>query len=452
MNFKELQISEDILKAIVEAGFKEPSEIQEKAIPIIKQEKDVIAESATGSGKTLAFAVQIIEKAVKTGKVQSMVLVPTRELCEQVAKEIKKFSKHKKLNIACIYGGIAYGPQIQALEHSEIVVGTPGRVLDLIEKGNLKTNNISILVIDETDRLLDMGFLPDVSAIIEEIPKERQTLLFSATIDADVEAIGRKYMKHPEFVQAKSEVSPELLEQEFYDLGMESKFSLLVHMLKHDTSELVMVFCNTRHQVDSLTRNLLKQGVKAAAIHGGLTQSRRNKTIDEFKGQDIHVLVASDVAARGLDIPHVSHVYNYDTPKTATEYIHRIGRTARAGKEGRAVTLIASRDYENFSRIVRDERLKINRRELPNFNKVAFLSQEYGDRRRGGGGFSRGQGRRFSGGSGSFSKGMRSGGDREGYQRRSSSGFSRGRSFSRDERSEGGRRQRFSGHSRQRRF
>ncbi|MBI2449003.1 DEAD/DEAH box helicase [Candidatus Pacearchaeota archaeon] len=384
MKFEELNIDKDVLKVINEMKFSEMTEIQEKALPLIKAGEDVIGESATGSGKTLAFAIHLIEKSVKAGSVQSLVLVPTRELCEQVSKEIRKFSKYKGLNIASIYGGVSYAPQKDMLKKSEIVVGTPGRILDHIRQGTFETHNIRIFVIDEVDRMLDMGFIHDVDQIIKNIPLKRQTLLFSATIDSDIEYLARKYMKNSKLISAENHVDPLLLRQYYYDVPGRNKFSLFVHLLKNDRTNLVIVFCNTRHNVDFLSRNLRKQGINARSLHGGLTQSRRNNIMDMFRASDINVLVASDVAARGLDIKNVSHVYNYDMPKTQDEYIHRIGRTARAGKEGKAISVVSERDYDNFSKIIRD--IPIERLETPKFDRVVFIAYKkegFGDRNRG---------------------------------------------------------------------
>ncbi len=423
MKFEELGIDQDILKVLYELKFEEPTEIQEKAIPLIKAGHDVIGESATGSGKTLAFAVQLIENSVRGAGVQALILVPTRELCEQVSKEIKKFSRYKNLTIASVYGGVSYGPQTDLLARAEIVVGTPGRILDHVQRGTFATHQIKFLVIDETDRMFDMGFIKDVTEIIRNVSPKRQTMLFSATINPDVEHIGRKYMKEPKMVSAVVEVDPSLLHQFYYEVSSGNKFSLLVHLVRHDKVGLVMVFCNTRRNVDFLSTNLRKQGVEAHPIHGGLSQNQRNKVMDLFKDNKIHVLVASDVAARGLDIKNVSHVYNYDLPKTEEEYIHRIGRTARAGKEGKAISIISDRDYENFHRIKRDERIKMAKLDMPQIERVPFrVHEDQNDRRRysgeshynrsGGQGRGRFGGRGFGGGPrrddrGGFGRGRR---------------------------------------------
>ena len=329
-DFEKLGLSEPLLKLMRSSGFTEPSEIQEKVIPLVAQGKDVVGSSATGSGKTLAFGLGIIEK-IHAGKgVQVLILVPTRELAEQVGTVFKKFSNYKGLNVSIVYGGVNINHQIKSLKEAEIVVGTPGRILDHLERGTINFSHLKTLVLDEADRMFDMGFINDVEKIIKNLPKERQTLLFSATISEDIEHITRKHMKNPESVSVESYVSAEKLKQVYYDVPKNMKFSLLVHLLKRETPGLVMVFCNTRHNTDFVADNLIRLGVDAIAIHGGLSQDKRTRIMQKFNEKKVYVLVCTDVAARGLDIKGVSHVYNYDIPKTSKEYIHRIGRTARA--------------------------------------------------------------------------------------------------------------------------
>lgn len=374
--FKKLNLSEGILKAIEAYKFHEPSEIQEKAIPLILEGKDVVGSSATGSGKTLAFGAGIIEQA-KTGEgIQALVLTPTRELAEQVADSLRNFAYHFNLNIKEIYGGVAIGPQISALRHTEVVVGTPGRILDLLERRALNLERLKILVLDEADRMLDMGFIEDVNKIISQCPKKRQTLLFSATISADIEHIAFKYMKDPVYIEAKSYVDASKLTQIYYDVPDNLKFSLLVHLLKKEQSGLVMVFCNTRRTTELITKNLRRYDIEAVAIHGGLSQNKRSNTLDSFHSHKSLILVCTDVAARGLDIKNVSHIYNYDSPKTSVDYIHRIGRTARAGEEGKAISLLSSRDYDNFRNVMSDESLKITSEKVPKLEPLSLFIPE----------------------------------------------------------------------------
>lgn len=368
--FKKLGLSSEFVKNLEQFGFEKPTEIQEKTIPIALAGKDIIAGSATGSGKTLAFGASIIEHLQNGKNTQALILTPTRELAEQVGKSMLKFSKHKRLNVAIVYGGVSISPQIHALERAEIVVGTPGRILDHMERGSIKFGNIKTLVLDEADRMLDMGFIDDVTTIVKACPKNRQTLLFSATISPDISHIAKEYMNRPEEISAVVYVDPSKLKQTFYDVPKHLKFSLLVHLLKEERAGLVMVFCNTRHNADFVGRNLQNQGIEASSIHGGLTQARRNYILEKFHSKKVFVLVCTDVAARGLDIPNVSHVYNYDMPANSKEYVHRIGRTARAGSEGKAISIVSERDYDNFRAVLRDQSIDIKQEDLPSIEQV----------------------------------------------------------------------------------
>ncbi len=426
--FKELGLSEIFLKMIESAGFTEPTEIQEKTIPLVLAGKDVIGGSATGSGKTLAFGAGIIEHLKPNGGIQALILVPTRELAEQVGKALRRFSHHIRAHVAMIYGGVSISPQIDDLQRAEIVVGTPGRILDHMERGTLKLKTIKTLVLDEADRMLDMGFIDDVRTILGACPKERQTLLFSATISQDITQIAKHYMRSPVEISAVEYVDPSKLEQFFYDVPKHMKISLLLHLLKEEKQGLVMVFCNTRHITDFVGHQLTKAGINATPIHGGLTQARRNKIMEQFHAKRVYVLVCTDVAARGLDIKNVSHVYNYDVPKTSKEYIHRIGRTARAGSDGKAITLVSDRDYDSFRYVLRDPSLKIKQLEMPEIAEVkVMMHRSYDDQGDRGGGFRRGSGRgparggdrgsrggSFRGGGRGDSRGGRGGGGRGG--------------------------------------
>ncbi|MBW2984012.1 DEAD/DEAH box helicase [Candidatus Woesearchaeota archaeon] len=374
--FRRLGILENILKVIKEENFEKPSEIQEKSIPLILAGKDVIGGSATGSGKTLAFGSGIIQKTERRRGIQAVILTPTRELAEQIKKALKKFSKHKGLEVIAIYGGVSINPQFHKLRDADVVVGTPGRMLDHLQRGTIDLRNVKILVLDEADRMLDMGFIEDVEKIISQCPKERQTMLFSATIPPELAELSRKYMKDPVKVSAESYVDPKKLKQVYYDVQDNLKFSLLVHLLKHEKAALVMVFCNSRKTVDFVSNNLRTNGVDAQAIHGGFSQSQRDRAMKEFHSKNAHVLVCTDVAARGLDIKGVSHVYNYDSPKESKQYIHRIGRTARAGKEGIAINLIGGRDHENFSRVLRDYDVQIPKEQTPYIERVHIKWRE----------------------------------------------------------------------------
>ncbi len=381
-NFKKLNIPDYILKVIEQDKFEKPSEIQEKAIPLVLAGKDVIGESATGSGKTLAFGCGIIKNCENLGVVQAMVLVPTRELAEQVSKSLKHFSMNKHLEITEVYGGVSILPQISKLRKADIVVGTPGRILDHLQRGTLRLGDVKLLVLDEADRMLDMGFIYDVEKIIKQCPENRQTLLFSATISREISNISEKFMQNPVKVSAEPQVDPSKLKQYYYDVEDSMKFSLLVHLLKHEHPGLIMVFCNTQRNTDFVARNLANQGIEAVGIHGGLSQDKRNRVMQMFHSNNVCVLVCTDVAARGLDIKGVSHVYNYDIPNEASQYVHRIGRTARAGKEGIAVNILASRDYDNFGSIKKHYfDYDIEKKELPEFERVFIKFKDSNFRR-----------------------------------------------------------------------
>ena len=379
--FEELKISKEILDVLYESRIKIPTEIQEKTIPLALAGRDIIGASATGSGKTLAFASPILENLKQNGYIQALILTPTRELAEQVASSIKKFSKNKSLNISSVYGGVNIEPQIRNIARADVIVGTPGRILDHLQRGTLRLHEVKILVLDEVDRMFDMGFHQDVERIIKQCPEKRQTMLFSATISADMDYLAKKYTKDAEEISVESYIDHSKLKQIYYDIDSGRKFSLLVHLLKKEEANLIMIFSNTKRNVDFVTENLNLHGIDAKAIHGGMVQKKRTAVLRSFNGNDVKVLVCTDVAARGLDINGVSHIYNYDLPKTSNEYIHRIGRTARAGKQGKAISLLCSRDYENFGNILRDECLKITLDNLPKF-ELKQVRMQYNDRPR----------------------------------------------------------------------
>ena len=371
--FKQLGIEDSLLKSLKEQEFKTPTEIQAKTIPEVLQGKDVIAGSATGSGKTLAFGSAIVQKISKGKGIKALIMTPTRELAEQVHSSLKTFAKHKPLNITTVYGGVSIEPQMKALKNADVVVGTPGRILDHISRDTIDLGKIEYLVLDEADRMLDMGFLPDVEKIMKSCPaKKRQTMLFSATLPPEVSKLSKKFMKDPVKINAVQHVDPKKLTQVYYDVPNKLKFSLLVHLLKKESSGLVMVFCNSRNMTDTVAKNLQKQDFDAMAIHGGLTQAQRTKTLSRFNSNKALILVCTDVAARGLDIPGVSHVYNYDVPNDSKQYIHRIGRTARAGESGRAIILLSEKDHDNFQRVLQDNDVKVKKMDKPYIQMVGF--------------------------------------------------------------------------------
>jgi len=372
MKFQDLGLDPQLVKAVEEIGYETPTEIQAATIPLIKAGKDVFGQSQTGSGKTAAFGLPILEKIHHQGRVQVLVLVPTRELCEQVAREFVKFSKYKPVKILAVYGGVGIEQQIKHLRDTDVVIGTPGRILDHLNRRTLDLRNVNFLVLDEADKMFDMGFVDDIKDIIRHVPKTRQTLLFSATISSEIVHLAQNYMRNPEKIETESYLEKGKLNQTYYNVTRSDKFSLLVHLLVQEKPTLALVFCATRDRVNLVEKNLQKHGISVLAIHGGLTQSKRNSIMDLVKSGKVNVLVATDVAARGLDIRNVTHVFNYDVPKTSKDYVHRIGRTARAGETGKAITLLCPEDHENFRRVKMDRELEIEIAEKPNFQRLQF--------------------------------------------------------------------------------
>ncbi|MDP6265338.1 MAG: DEAD/DEAH box helicase [Candidatus Woesearchaeota archaeon] len=392
MIFEELNVKKELVQGLKEMGLKEPTEIQTKAIPLIKQGKDVISISKTGSGKTAAFGVPILEDIKQGQGIQYLIIAPVRELAVQISNELRKFGKYIKFSVTTVYGGVSINPQIEAMQRADIVVSTPGRLLDHLENYDLKLDKIKCVVLDEADKMVEMGFIEDIRKILNETPNNRQTLLFGATISNEIDELKQEYMHNPVVAQAESHVEEEYLEQYYYDVKQFEKFSLLVHLLKKEKKDLAIVFCSARSTVEMVTKNLRDNGIKADMIHGKLTQNRRLKVIENFHKGRPNILVASAVAARGLDIKDVSHIFNYDLSQDSQEYVHRVGRTARAGKQGKAITLLSERDHDVFREILNRYPVKVEQLPLENFERLRFNS-----------------GRRF-GGRGSFRGGGRPGG------------------------------------------
>lgn len=376
MNIKDLKLDTKIIEALVDLGFIDATPIQEKCIPLILEGKDVFGQSSTGSGKTAAFGLPMIQNIKQGHGIQALILTPTRELCVQVTNSLRDFSKYQRLNIISVYGGVSIDNQIRVIRSADIVVATPGRVLDHLKRNTIKFDKVRYLVLDEADKMFEMGFIDDVEIIISQVPKQRQTLLFSATVPNTVNHIIKKHMIDPISIKSSTHVDRSLLKQTYYQVKEFEKFSLVVSLLKKHPDGLSLVFCGTRRLTDVVARNLQAQGIHSMAIHGGLTQNRRAYALEALKKQDINVLVATDVAARGLDIKNVSHVYNYNVPKTSDEYIHRIGRTARAGSSGDAITLLSEKDYDNFNRVLYDRSISITKVVVPNFEKVNMIRFE----------------------------------------------------------------------------
>ncbi|WP_301108499.1 DEAD/DEAH box helicase [Sporosarcina sp.] len=354
--FSELNISETTQNALLRMGFEEATPIQEGTITFGMEGRDVIGQAQTGTGKTAAFGIPIIEKLdPKSNAVQALVIAPTRELAIQVSEEIYRVGFGSRAKVLSVYGGQEIGRQIRALRNNpNIVVGTPGRILDHINRKTLKLDNVQTLVLDEADEMLNMGFIEDINTILASVPAERQTLLFSATMPAPIRKIAETFMKNPEIVKIKSkEMTVENIEQFFVKSHEREKFDILSRLLNVHQPELAIVFGRTKRRVDELAHALSIRGYLAEGIHGDLTQSKRMSVLRQFKENKIDVLVATDVAARGLDITGVTHVYNFDIPQDPESYVHRIGRTGRAGKSGVAVTFVTPREM-GYLRIVEE--------------------------------------------------------------------------------------------------
>lgn len=369
MNFDDFNISDDIKNAIGDMGFTNPTPIQKMAIPEALKGNDIIGQAQTGSGKTIAFAIPILEKIFVPDKSpQAIVLCPTRELCMQVASEISKVgSKIKKLKVLAVYGGQPIGKQTRVLKKGvHVVVGTPGRVIDHIERGNLDLIGIERVVLDEADEMLEMGFREDIETILANTPHQRQTLLFSATIPKEIKQIANKYQKNPKFIKVsdKKRNIPKITQYAF-KCDIKYKFKDMTILLDAYNINLALIFCNTKKSVDFVKKHLKKEGYSVDSIHGDMTQKARDKVMNKFRNGNISILVATDVAARGLDIDNVDVVINYDVPQNPDDYIHRIGRTARAGKTGLAFTLVVNDEMNRFNNIQKSNKTKIISKKVP---------------------------------------------------------------------------------------
>jgi superfamily II DNA/RNA helicase len=350
MNFSELGLGEELLKAIEEIGYTTPTPIQEKAIPIVLMARDLIGLAQTGTGKTASFTLPMIEMLAngraRTRMPRSLVLAPTRELAAQVAENFDSYGKYHKLTKALLVGGESMGEQIKALEKGvDVLIATPGRLLDLFDRGQILLSDIRILVIDEADRMLDMGFIPDIEKIVSFIPPARQTLLFSATMPPEIKQLSEKFLSNPKIVSVAPPDSPAAtVDHRMMLVSSKDKHAALHELISHESVKNAFVFCNRKRDVDLLGRWLKTKGFAAAPLHGDMVQSKRTETLQAFKDGGVVLLVCSDVAARGLDVVGVSHVFNYDVPFNADDYVHRIGRTGRAGQTGKAWTLVTPED------------------------------------------------------------------------------------------------------------
>lgn len=374
IKFESLNLSKETQKAISDMGFEEMSPIQAQAIPVIVEGRDVIGQSQTGTGKTAAFGIPVLEMTdTRSKNTETLILCPTRELAIQVVEELKKLSKYKRgINIVPIYGGQSIDRQIGLIKRGvQIVVGTPGRVMDHMRRGTLNFKSIKRIVLDEADEMLDMGFRDDIEIILKETNEERQTILFSATMAKPILDITKKYQKNPELVKVvHKELTVPSIEQVYFEVKESLKLQLLCRLIDMHNPKLSLVFCNTKKSVDELVLQLQNRGYFVDGLHGDLKQSQRDRVMSKFRNGTIDILIATDVAARGIDVDDVEVVFNYDLPQDEEYYVHRIGRTGRAGRAGRAFTFVSGKSIYKLKDIQRYTKTKIVRGEIPTINDV----------------------------------------------------------------------------------
>ena len=370
-DFASLGLSGAVLDAVRDAGYTEPTPIQRQAIPLILRGRDVMGLAQTGTGKTAAFTLPIIERlSGGPRRTRVLILTPTRELCVQVEASFKKYAIHAPLAVAPVYGGVPLEPQERQLRDGvDVVVATPGRLIDHLERENVVFDDLEVLVLDEADRMLDMGFAPQISRVVSSIPPYRQTLLFSATMPPEVEALARKYLRTPVVVQVgRRSAAANTVKHYVYPVPRDRKSALLADLLKREAMESVLVFTRTKHGADRVVRHLEREGIPAAAMHADKSQPQRTRALDDFKSGRVRVLVATDIAQRGLDISGITHVINYDVPQQAEDYVHRIGRTGRAASEGDAFTFMSADEIAMVRTIERVIGQEIPRISVPGFD------------------------------------------------------------------------------------
>ncbi|MDP4086415.1 MAG: DEAD/DEAH box helicase [Bacillota bacterium] len=371
--FQDLGISQATLKAVLKMGFEEATPIQAETIPLSLQNKDLIGQAQTGTGKTAAFGIPLVEKVdIKMDAIQGIIIAPTRELAIQVSEELYKIGSGKRVRVLPIYGGQDISRQIRSLKKfPHIIVGTPGRLLDHINRKTMRLDQVHTTILDEADEMLNMGFIEDIEAILAEIPAERQTLLFSATMPTPIQRMAERFMKDPQVVRVKmKEMTVPSIEQYYLEVQEKNKFDVLTRLLDIQSPELAIVFGRTKRRVDELSEALTLRGYTAEGIHGDLSQAKRLSVLRKFKEGTIDVLVATDVAARGLDISGVTHVYNFDIPQDPESYVHRIGRTGRAGKTGVALTFITPREKSYLAVVEKTTKRKMERMKAPTLDEA----------------------------------------------------------------------------------
>ncbi|MFM7620616.1 MAG: DEAD/DEAH box helicase [Alphaproteobacteria bacterium] len=372
--FRDLGLSETMIECLRKKGFEEPTPIQAKAIPfLLTKNKDLIGKAQTGTGKTGAFGIPLIEKVIpQNKKIQALILVPTRELAIQVTEEISSFAEEQKTSIVAVYGGQPIERQISRLQRGvDIVVGTPGRIIDHLERRTLDISKVGYVVLDEADEMLNMGFVEDIERILQTAPKNRRTVLFSATMPPHIERLAKNYMHDYEIISvASDQISRSNIQQIYFEVSQADKFEALFRIIDVEESFYGMVFCRTKVDADEIAHKLFNRGCRAEALHGDLSQGQREKVLQKFRSKQITTLVATDVAARGIDIDNLTHVINFSLPQDPESYVHRIGRTGRAGKSGIAITLITPSEYRKLISLQRIANTKITKQKVPNVAEV----------------------------------------------------------------------------------
>ncbi len=371
VSFADLGLTAPMLAALKDAGYERPTPIQAQAVPLALKGRDLIGLAQTGTGKTAAFVIPIIERLLGGPKrTRALILTPTRELCVQVEESFRKYGRHSGISVIPVYGGVGYDPQVKALRGGvDVVVATPGRLIDHLEKQNVVFDEIEVLVLDEADRMLDMGFAPQINRIVAQLHPYRQTLLFSATMPPEVEALARKYLRKPVVVQVGRRSGAATTVQHFvYPCPKDKKTALLAELLRKESLDSVLVFTRTKHGADRVVKHLEKGGIKAGAMHADKTQGQRTKALEDFKNGKLRVLVATDIAQRGLDISGISHVINFDVPQQAEDYVHRIGRTGRAASTGDAYTFMCADEIAMVKTIERMIGQPIPRISMPGYD------------------------------------------------------------------------------------
>jgi ATP-dependent RNA helicase RhlE len=410
MDFRQLGLDPRVLRAVDEAGYTEPTPIQAAAIPVILSGKDLIGIAQTGTGKTAAFTLPLLTRLAtghsSPGHIRVLILAPTRELVVQIHENVRDYAQFLSLSVATVFGGVGEKPQIEALRRgADIIIATPGRLLDLMARRYGNFSGLQHLVLDEADRMLDMGFLPSIRDVVRQLPKRRQTLLFSATLSREIEAVTREFQQTPQTVEIGRRSNPaESVAQSVYEVPRHLKPAMLQHLLRDPALEMVLVFTQMKHGADRIARRLEQNGIRTATLHSNRSQNQRLRALSEFKAGVVRVLVATDIAARGIDVDGISHVVNFDFPPAPEDYVHRIGRTGRANAVGDAISLVSPDEFNDLRALERFIHRALPRKQLEGFNYSAAAPAAAPDSRRESGD-SGGRGGGRGGGSGRSSRG-----------------------------------------------